>query len=63
MFTGANNVYLNPNGEPVNTFKPEVCLQEDCFWYCTLDQTGRPNVEFERGNRVGELLNILGITQ
>ena len=32
MFTGANNVYLNPNGEPVNTFKPEVCLQEDCFW-------------------------------
>ena len=56
MFTGTNNEYLNPPGEPVNSFKPEVCLEEDCFWYCTLDQNGRPNVEFVRGKNVGILM-------
>jgi hypothetical protein len=63
MSSDVNNVVLNPPQEPINTFKPEVCLQEDCFWYCTLDQTGRPNVEFVRGSRVGQLLRLLGIRE
>ena len=59
-FQDSVNVYLHPTLSPLNRFPPVVLLQEACFWYCTLDPTsGRPNVEFVRGSRVRQLLNIL----
>jgi hypothetical protein len=59
IFNGTINPYLNPLNEPKNIYPPVVLLQEDCFWYCTIED-GKPRVEFIRGFRSQELLKRLG---
>jgi hypothetical protein len=61
IFNGKNNPYLNPLNEPVNIIPPIVLLQEDCFWYFTVEDDGRPFLEFVRGYRIKNLLKELGI--